>query len=64
MKAHWGGTKTSHHDNPFSVHYEIKYTGKVWKKHAKTRYFQSNGLWQGVIRYFSIKLSLANFMII
>jgi hypothetical protein len=33
----------AHRDNPFLVHYEIKYTKKVRQKQAKTKYFESNG---------------------
>jgi hypothetical protein len=33
----------AHHDNPFLIHYEIKYKRKVLQKQAKTRYFESNG---------------------
>jgi hypothetical protein len=38
-----GWKKTAHRDNPFLMHYEIKYTRKIWQKHAKTKYFESNG---------------------
>jgi len=33
----------AHHDNPFLIHYEIKYKRKVLQKQAKTRYFESMG---------------------